>query len=265
MAKDPAVLFYTSDFLSGTFTMTHEQVGKYIRLLCIQHQKGVLSEKDMINVCGTYDEDVFLKFEKAGKTFFNKRMKEEADRRQNFCESRRKSRQGTKNQTNNKKSYVKRMETEAETENITEDVNTTENFGKSENLLLIPEMFEIFKKHLPNYPGSVQKDYKPLYSIAQFFCEIGKLPGSADLHFEKIMEVWEPVSIAISKDNFYKQKSLSTISNHIQEITQNVLYGKSTSKNGKPNLSPKETAAEFDRLFTERYGNGRPATGENIN
>ena len=34
MAKDPAVLFYTNDFLSRTFTMTDEQVGKYIRLLC---------------------------------------------------------------------------------------------------------------------------------------------------------------------------------------------------------------------------------------
>ena len=46
MSKDPAVLFYTSDFLSGTFTMTNEQVGKYIRLLCLQHQKGRLTEKD---------------------------------------------------------------------------------------------------------------------------------------------------------------------------------------------------------------------------
>ena len=49
MAKDPAVLFYTSDFLSGTFTMTNEQVGMYIRLLCLQHQKGKLSEKDMLS------------------------------------------------------------------------------------------------------------------------------------------------------------------------------------------------------------------------
>ena len=43
--KDPAFLFYSSDFLSGTFTMTNEQIGKYIRLLCIQHQKYILSEK----------------------------------------------------------------------------------------------------------------------------------------------------------------------------------------------------------------------------
>jgi len=30
--------------------MTDEQVGKYIRLLCLQHQKGYLTEKDMISI-----------------------------------------------------------------------------------------------------------------------------------------------------------------------------------------------------------------------
>lgn len=37
--KDPAVLLYTQDFLVGTLTMTNEQRGKYILLLCYQHQK----------------------------------------------------------------------------------------------------------------------------------------------------------------------------------------------------------------------------------
>lgn len=134
MAKDPAVLFYTSDFLSGTFTMTDDQVGKYMRLLCIQHQKGELSEKDMQSVCKAYDEQVYDKFEKVGGIFFNKRMKEEADKRKKFCESRRKSAQSTNNQPKNKKAYAKRMENE--NENINEDVirDAVENFGRSENL-----------------------------------------------------------------------------------------------------------------------------------
>jgi len=38
--KDPAVLFYTQDFLTGTFTMTDEQVGKYIRLLSWLKEKN---------------------------------------------------------------------------------------------------------------------------------------------------------------------------------------------------------------------------------
>ena len=47
MAKDPAVLFYTQDFLVGTMTMSYEQKGKYITLLCLQHQKGKLTLKDL--------------------------------------------------------------------------------------------------------------------------------------------------------------------------------------------------------------------------
>ena len=49
MAKDPAFLFYTSDFLTGTMFMTNEQVGIYIRLLCSQHQHGGIIDKISFN------------------------------------------------------------------------------------------------------------------------------------------------------------------------------------------------------------------------
>lgn len=137
MATDPALLFYTSDFLTGTYTMTNEQVGMYVRLLCLQHQKEKLSEKDMLNVCGTYVEDVFSKFKKEGQYFYNERLRAEAERRKNFCESRRLARQGSKNKevkqkrmSNVRESYVRRMETETETEIV--DVNES-ILGKSEN------------------------------------------------------------------------------------------------------------------------------------
>ena len=146
---------------------------------------------------------------------------------------------------------------------VNENVNgkEDENFGKSENLLLIPEMFSVFKKNNPTYLGSAELDYKPLYRIASFFCEIGKLTGSPDLHKSKILEAWELVSGVISKDDFYKQKTLSTISNQIQAITQIALNGKSTSKNGKQNYGSKERGNELDRLFAERYGSGGSTAG----
>lgn len=110
MAKDPAVLFYTSDFLTGTMTMTHDQVGKYIRLLCLQHQKGPLSEKDMLNICGSHDEDVYGKFKKGEDgMYLNIRLLEETERRNKYCLSRSKNREG-KGST-----YVEHMETENET------------------------------------------------------------------------------------------------------------------------------------------------------
>ena len=62
MAKDPAFLFYSSDFLSGVSDLTMEERGQYITLLCLQHQKGHLSSK-VIGLCiGNATADVLHKF-----------------------------------------------------------------------------------------------------------------------------------------------------------------------------------------------------------
>jgi len=42
MAKDPAFLMYTKDWLEGTAELLPEEKGVYIDLLCYQHQKGDL-------------------------------------------------------------------------------------------------------------------------------------------------------------------------------------------------------------------------------
>jgi uncharacterized protein YdaU (DUF1376 family) len=118
MSKDPAVLFYTSDFLSGTFTMSNEQVGMYIRLLCLQHQKGKLTEKDMLSICRAYDVEIWSKFKNEDGAFYNERMYNETIRRQKFSESRRNNAKSPKNESTSK-AYAKHMETETENETIT--------------------------------------------------------------------------------------------------------------------------------------------------
>ena len=91
--KDPAFLFYPNDFLSGTYTMEPDQIGKFIVLLCLQHSQGELSEKEMLKVCGKYDEDIFSKFVKTEEgNYYNKRLKEETDRRKAYSESRSRNR-----------------------------------------------------------------------------------------------------------------------------------------------------------------------------
>jgi hypothetical protein len=121
MSKDPAFLFYSSDFLTGTLLMSMEQKGKFITLLCIQHQKGHLSEKDMLHICGSYDEDVFTKFQKdeQGK-FYNIRLEEEVDKRKAYSESRRNNRKKKEDMNNTSSSYVQHMENENENENLIE-------------------------------------------------------------------------------------------------------------------------------------------------
>jgi hypothetical protein len=124
MAKDPAVLFYTSDFLSGTFTMDNEQVGKYIRLLCLQHQKGKLTQKDMLSICKAYDNEIWDKFKVEDGLYYNVRMYNETIRRQKFSESRRNNAKSPKKESTSE-AYAKHMETETENRTITinEDIN----------------------------------------------------------------------------------------------------------------------------------------------
>jgi uncharacterized protein YdaU (DUF1376 family) len=113
MSKDPAFLFYSSDFLSGTMLLSDEQTGKYIRLLCLQHQKGRLSEKDMIKICNTYDEDIFSKFIKGNDgLFYNMRLDEEIKKRVAYSESRRKNREKKEDMNNISNTYVEHMENE---------------------------------------------------------------------------------------------------------------------------------------------------------
>ena len=90
MSKEPSFNFFPSDFLTGTMLMSNEQVGKYIRLLCLQHQQGHLSEEDMLTICVEYDRKIFSKFKQDEQgNYYNDRLDEEKDKRKKFVESRR--------------------------------------------------------------------------------------------------------------------------------------------------------------------------------
>lgn len=90
--SDPAVLFYTSDFLVGTMFMTDEQTGKYIKLLCLQHQKGRLKE-GVFNKIVNDDIDIIEKFKKdKNNCYYNERLENEILKRKNYSESRRSNR-----------------------------------------------------------------------------------------------------------------------------------------------------------------------------
>ena len=118
MAKDPAFLFYSSDFLTGTMFMDNDQVGKFIRLMCAQHQKGRLTEKDMLKICGTHDDDIFSKFaiDEAGM-YYNERLEQEVVKRKAYSESRRNNRKKKEDVNNTSESYDSHMENENENEN----------------------------------------------------------------------------------------------------------------------------------------------------
>ena len=87
--NDPAVLFYTSDFLTGVLDLTMEERGQYITLLCYQHQKGHFKEETIRLLVGNVSVNVLNKFEKdENGLLFNKRMDVEKDKRNSFVSSR---------------------------------------------------------------------------------------------------------------------------------------------------------------------------------
>lgn len=88
--KDPAVLFYTSDFLVGCSALTMEERGQYITLLCLQHTTGHLSKKTMTLAVGTVSPDVLAKFRKDEHgLYFNERMDAEKEARERYMATKR--------------------------------------------------------------------------------------------------------------------------------------------------------------------------------
>ena len=88
--RDPAVLFYTQDFLTGCTDLTFEERGQYITMLCLQHQKGHLSKKTISLTLGSVSVDVLRKFSQDEKgNYYNERMEGEMQKRAQFIETRR--------------------------------------------------------------------------------------------------------------------------------------------------------------------------------
>lgn len=134
--KDPAVLFYTADFLADTTLWSYEELGRYIKLLCIQHQQDGISEEDFLTVASGCKR-VLDKFEAGSDGLYrNHRMSIESEKRKRYSESRRNNRRSKSKET---KSYENHMNDICDTsvphmgnenENINDNVIVTEISNK---------------------------------------------------------------------------------------------------------------------------------------
>ena len=129
MAKDPAFLFYTQDFLTGTMFMTDDEVGKYIRLLCAQHQQGGLINKAAFNMIVKDHDLLRQKFIETEDGFFNARLMEEMEKRERKCSNlsanakQRWEKEKQKHSKCNANAYANVMQPENENENVNENIN----------------------------------------------------------------------------------------------------------------------------------------------
>ena len=167
--KDPAFLFYSSDFLSGTMLMTDEEIGQYIKLICLQHQKGHLKEKDILNICKTHNEEIFSKFkiDEEGN-YYKERLETEINKRKAYSESRRNNRKKKEEKTTyeeDMKNICNSYEEHMENENININKNINKNkdrdkgvIGEEEEETEILDMWETqFNDFYSLYPKKVKK------------------------------------------------------------------------------------------------------------
>jgi uncharacterized protein YdaU (DUF1376 family) len=154
MAKDPAFLFYTGDFSTGTQFFSDEQVGKFLRILMAQHQHGRLSKNQMLFISKTYDEDVFSKFliDENGN-YFNSRLEFEVNKRKAFSESR------SKNKAGKNKIISKSYDIHMENENENKDIIKIEN----KKVVNIPEFSEFLIYALEKEPTIKENSLKNKY------------------------------------------------------------------------------------------------------
>ena len=115
-----------------------EERGQFITLLCLQHQKGILTDKTIRLSLGLVSVDVLSKFSKdKDGNFFNERLQEEIEKRIQFTESRRNNGSKGGRPKNNTKpiGLAKHNLMEDVNENENEDIIINKNRCKFENAL----------------------------------------------------------------------------------------------------------------------------------
>jgi len=162
MAKDPAFLFYTNDFSTGTQFFSDEQLGKYLRLLMAQHQHGHLSEKQVMFICKSYDKDILIKFKQDDNgMFFNERLDDEIFKRKKFTESRSNNKSGRKKASEpilNNNSIKNESESyDLSYDNHMENVNRIKNKNTIKKQNKEPEPIYRSFKHLCLYQNEFDK------------------------------------------------------------------------------------------------------------
>lgn len=89
MAKSPSFNFYSADFDIGTKFMTDDEVGKYIRMLCAQHQYGHLTITKLEVICkGPVPLVIMEKYviDKLG-LYYNERLDEVIGKKKDYVDA----------------------------------------------------------------------------------------------------------------------------------------------------------------------------------
>lgn len=166
MSQDPAILFYTSDFLTGTLFFTMTEKGEYITLLCIQHQQGRLKKQDFFSICSE-NSKVLKKFKiDENGLYYNEVLEEIIEKRKKFSDSRRNNRLG-KNKQESSDNHMNKTSNSGlnhmENENVNEIVDHLNNKTKQK-----------YRQNSKKTQTLITARFKEGYSVNDFKIVIGK-------------------------------------------------------------------------------------------
>lgn len=146
--KDPAMLFYPSDFMMEISYMTNEEAGKYIRVLCNIFFHGRLSIDIIKRICGEEYETILNLLSRDDKgLYYHERMEYEMLKRRQFCESRSKNALSKSKKeedkaetpdTKEQKAEEKKAEEKKPEQKKVEETKSEEKkiYGREQNILL---------------------------------------------------------------------------------------------------------------------------------
>mgnify|MGYP003341454535 FL=1 len=244
MAKDPAFLFYSSDFLSGVQDLTMEERGQYITLLCLQHQKGHLTEKMIRLCCGNAAADVMAKFRQDDEgLFFNQRLEDEVGKRKAHTEKQRaRAIDGWKKRKNNNYDTDAAASTTA---NATALPLENENENRNENEIIVEDANEkkVTRKKF------VKPDENDVYNLMGELNAAGKnfLTEDRLVNFARtFMDHYESNGWVVGKTPMKDWQS--TVRNWMRKEWEKIKTQKSY---GKQSNSTADSIAKANALFAE--------------
>lgn len=246
MAKDPAMLWYASDYISGTHGMSFEEKGAYMDLLMLQFNRGHMTEHMVGQAVGQIFGQIQYKFKKDKEgLWYNERVDREKELRKSFVNSR-------KNNLSGKNQYSKKT---GHTTSLMEDVNILSiSIDEKLEKMIVKEMMAIWMKLKPRYKSEEGLDFTACLDIAyRIGAELGidkskiiLLGNTTNLNDLLILEKWEEYINFILTDNYFNGLTLNGVANkkNWHSILNKIEY--------KPN-EDKERLSESKRITPEQY------------
>lgn len=212
MGKDPAFMLYSQDFLVGVSDLTMEERGQYITMLCLQHQKGHLTKKNIQIAVGNVSEDVMNKFiQDENEMYYNETLENLIHKREAYSQSRsengKKGGRPRKEPLKNQEKticlpYAKAYENHSENEN--------------ENINVIKDIIDYLNKKLGTKYKYTTKDIqshikarlKEGFTYEDFVCVIDK--KYQEWHGTKWEEYLRPITLFSTKFQSYLNQKGAT-------------------------------------------------------